>query len=189
MGMTSSMVERVTNPDTADFFLRSERLMFRWWKESDLPLAMQLWGDDSVSAMLGGPFSPAQVEARLARQIAHRAEIGAQYWPMFLAEDGAFVGCAGLKPWRVEDRVPELGYHLVPAMWGRGLATEAVCAVSRYGFETLGLQELFAGHHPANQASANVLLKAGFVYTGEAFYPPSGMIEPTYLLKNPNLKA
>ena len=183
------MLERATNPDTAEYFLRSERLKFRWWKENDLPLAQQLWGDDAVSVPLGGPFSPAQVAERLARQIAHRAEIGSQYWPMFLADNGDFVGCAGLKPWRVKDRIPELGYHLVPAMWGRGLATEAVHAVSRYGFETLGLPELFAGHHPGNQASANVLLKAGFVYTGEAFYPPSGMVEPTYSLKNPAFQA
>jgi hypothetical protein len=33
-----------------------------------------------------------------------------------------------------------------------------------------------------NQASRKVLLGVGFTYAGEAVYPPTGILEPTYRL-------
>jgi hypothetical protein len=53
-----------------DYFLRSPRLGFRCWREDDLPLAIELWGDAEVTALIGGPFTPEQVGLRLAKEIA-----------------------------------------------------------------------------------------------------------------------
>lgn len=194
-----------------DDFLTSERLGFRCWREDDLPLAMELWGDSVVTAMIGGPFTPEQVRMRLANEIAQMRVAGVQYWPVFLLDGGGFAGCAGLRPktlseshpghenkgaarvehpseigpaQSIETRVYELGFHLLRSCWGRGLAAEAAQAVIAHGFGTLGAEALFAGHHPANEASRRVLLKLGFEYAGEEFYAPSGVIEPVYLLRN-----
>lgn len=165
------------------YFLTTERLGFRQWQADDLPLATQIWGDERFSPFLGGPFSPDQIRERLDRQIALMASAGMQYWPMFLLESGEFAGCAGLRPHDKGPRIFELGYHLRYDCWGRGLATEACRAVIEYGFANLGAEALFAGHHPDNHNSARVLLKLGFEYAGHEVYPPTGWIEPTYLLK------
>ena len=146
-------------------------------------MAQELWSDARVTGLFGGPYTPAQVRARLTQEIAFQRDHGMQYWPVFLLEDGRHAGCCGLRPYHPEDRIPELGYHLRPAFWGQGLATEASTAVIDYGFKVLGAEALFAGHHPANEASRRVLLKLGFVYTGDAIYPASGTMEPTYLLR------
>jgi RimJ/RimL family protein N-acetyltransferase len=82
----------------------------------------------------------------------------------------------------MEDGILELGFHLRPAFWGQGLAPEAARGIIDYAFTEVGVKALFAGHHPLNEASRRVLLKVGFVYTGMELYPPSGMVEPTYLL-------
>jgi len=164
------------------YFLRSQRLGFRCWSEDDLPLAMGLWGDPEVTALMGGPFDPEAVEARLTREIARMKEHGFQYWPVFLLEDGRHIGCAGLQIYGEEAGVYELGYHLRRGFWGQGLAREAARAVIDYGFGTLGAKSLFAGHHPLNHASRKVLLSVGFTFAGEAIYPPTGMVEPTYRL-------
>ena len=169
-----------------EYFLTTKRLGFRCWREEDLPLALGLWGDPEVTAMLGRPLSP---DARLAREIARMGESGIAYWPVFLLEDGRHVGCAGLQTYREEEHTYELGYHLRRKFWGQGLATEAARAVIGYAFDVLGIESLFAGHHPANAASRKVLLDLGFMYTGEELYPPSGMIEPTYRLRNPRVEA
>ena len=166
-----------------DYFLRSSRLGFRQWREDDLALAESLWGDARVTGLFGGPFTPAKVRERLTDEIAHQRDHGMQLWPVFLLEDGRHTGCCGLRPYRPEERISELGYHLRPEFWGLGLASEAATAVIAYAFSRLGADALFAGHHPANEASRRVLLKLGFAYTGDAIYAPSGMLEPTYLLR------
>jgi RimJ/RimL family protein N-acetyltransferase len=144
---------------------------------------MQLWGNSEVTALIGGPFTPEMVQARLAKEIAQMKEIGVQYWPIFLLERNQHVGCAGLRPYRIERRVYELGVHLRPAFWGKGLATEAARTAIRYGFDILGAEALFAGHNPNNTASRRLLSKLGFEYTHDELYAPTGLMHPSYLLR------
>jgi [ribosomal protein S5]-alanine N-acetyltransferase len=154
------------------------RLRFREWKSDDLPLALQLWGDARVTALIGGPFTQDQVARRLAEEIATESVHGIQYWPVF--EGNAFVGCCGLGP-RTEG-VHELGFHLLPSAWGRGLATEAALAAIDHAFAALGVRALFAGHHPDNGPSRRLLSKLGFRWTHDELYAPTGRMHPCYEL-------
>ncbi|HKX19772.1 MAG TPA: GNAT family N-acetyltransferase [bacterium] len=164
------------------YFLKSARLGFGHWTADDLPLALALWSDPDVTRLIGGPLSAAAAEARLGSEIATMRAHGVQYWPIFLLENDAHAGCAGLRPYRLEQRIYEIGFHLRPACWGRGLATEAAQAVIAYAFGTIGAHALFAGHHPANAVSQRVLEKLGFRFTHEELYPPTGLRHPSYLL-------
>jgi RimJ/RimL family protein N-acetyltransferase len=168
------------------YFLASARLGFRCWTREDLPLALALWGNPQVTRLLGGPLSPEEVQQRLAREIAQYKASGLQYWPIFLLTTGEHAGCAGLRPYRPSERIHELGFHLLPACWGQGLAEEAARAVIAYAFGTLGAKGLFAGHHPENAASRHVLEKLGFRYTHDEPYPPTGLLHPSYLLEAPD---
>jgi [ribosomal protein S5]-alanine N-acetyltransferase len=164
------------------YFLRTRRLGFSRWSPDDLPLALALWGDPDVTRLIGGPLSPEGVRQRLDAEIASMRTSGVQYWPIFLLAGGAFAGCAGLRPYRLEERIYELGFHLRPAHWGQGLATEAGAAVVAFAFEKVGAAALFAGHHPENTTSRRVLEKLGFHFTHEERYPPTGLKHPSYLL-------
>jgi len=146
-------------------------------------LAHQLWANAEVTSLIGGPFADEQIGQRLDREIASMNASGVQYWPIFLLENDQHAGCAGLRPYRLDQKIYELGFHLLPEFWGRGLAQEAGRAVISYGFEKLGAEALFAGHHPANSASSRVLAKLGFEFTHEEFYPPTGLEHPSYLLR------
>jgi len=169
-------------PQASAYFLSSTRLGFRSWTMDDLPQAIALWGDPAVTALLGGPFTPEQVAERLTKEIGTLAAHGVQYWPVFLLEDGRHAGCAGLRPYRIEDRIYELGFHLRPEFWGRGLAEEAARTLIEFAFKKLRAAALFAGHHQENPASKHILLKLGFRYTQDEFYEPTGMDHPSYLL-------
>jgi RimJ/RimL family protein N-acetyltransferase/predicted nucleic acid-binding protein len=164
-------------------FLKTERLGFSRWESSDFDLARGLWGDTEVTRLIGGPFTDEQIRERLGCEIASMHEHGVQYWPVFLLESGEHTGCAGLRSYRAEDEVYELGFHFRRAYWGRGLAVEAGRAVVAFAFESLGAKALFAGHHPENRASRRVLEKLGFQFTHEEFYVPSGVMHRSYLLK------
>jgi ribosomal-protein-alanine N-acetyltransferase len=167
------------------YFLTTDRLGFSHWNKDDAALAMTLWGDPKVSAWIGGLFAEEDVRARLAREIEMLLARKVQYWPVFLLQDGELAGCAGLRPYGDDEQILELGFHFRPQYWGQGLAHEAARAVIAFAFETLAIKALFAGHHPENAASERLLRKLGFRYTHQEIYPPTGLLNPAYLLTNP----
>lgn len=77
---------------------------------------------------------------------------------------GPHIGTIGLKPLSdVESRTVEVGYWVGREHWGRGYATEAVAAFSRWAFETFpAVLRLEANVHEGNAGSEAVLLRAGF---------------------------
>jgi [ribosomal protein S5]-alanine N-acetyltransferase len=164
------------------YFLKTARLGFGHWTLDDLPLANALWGDPQVTRLIGGPFSPEQVKARLAREIDTMQSASVQYWPMFWLADGEFVGCGGLRRYMPESQILELGFHVLPAYWGKGVAVEAGLAVINFAFDERNAKALFAGHHPGNAASRRVLEKLDFRFTHEELYLPTGLLHPSYLL-------
>ena len=168
--------------DLVEYFLRTERLGFRRWTEADLGLALGLWGDAEVTRLIGGPFSKEQVQERLSLEISSQRVYGVQYWPVFLLSGGEHLGCCGLRPYKPDQRVFEIGVHIRTAHRGHGYAPEAAQAVIAYAFDRLGAAGLFAGHNPANVTSRRLLEKLGFAYTHEEFYPPTGLNHPSYLL-------
>jgi RimJ/RimL family protein N-acetyltransferase len=165
----------------------TERLHFRWWQPNDEPLAAALWGDPHVTAFIDARprLEIAAIRERLDRELKCAAEQGFQYWPIFLKADGKHVGCCGLKPFAAPERVLEIGFHIRPEYWGKGLATEAARAVIEHAFANLSIAWLFSGHHPRNDASRRTLAKLGFRQTGEVLFPPTGLIHPAYRLDAP----
>ena len=166
----------------ANYFLKSERLGFRFWSAEDIDLAMGLWGDADVTKLIGGPFSEMQVQERLSQEIARQAEHSVQYWPIFLLDSCEHVGCCGLRPYDLTQSIYEIGFHIRKAFWGQGYAPEAARAVIDYAFDKLGAKGLFAGHNPANEASGKLLGNLGFQYTHDEYYAPTGLNHPSYLL-------
>lgn len=75
--------------------------------------------------------------------------------------DGAVIGKLGA--WRL----PEIGYLLDPAAWGRGYASEALTAFIDHR-RRRGSTELTADTDPRNGASRHLLRKCGFKETGHA---------------------
>ncbi len=165
-----------------EHFMQTERLRFGLWTKDDLPLARTLWGDPAVTRYISaaGVFSEEQIAARLALEVFNGEAYGVQYWPLFERESGELAGCCGLRPHVIYGF--ELGVHLRPAFWGKGLAREACRAVIDHAFGELGAQTLFAGHNPRNERSRALLTSLGFVPIGEEYYAPTGLLHPSYVL-------
>ena len=66
----------------------------------------------------------------------------------------------------VAHRSAEIGYWLGEGFWGRGIATEALIAVSDYAFANYDICRLYAHVFEWNRASARVLEKAGYEFEG-----------------------
>lgn len=63
-------------------------------------------------------------------------------------------------------RSAEIGYWLGEEYWGRGIATEALVAVTEHAFANNDLCRLYAHVFEWNPASARVLEKAGYKFEG-----------------------
>lgn len=169
----------------SDFFLTTDRLGFRCWRDEDLGLAISLWGDPDVTRLIDarGTLTPDDVRARLVHEIATERAHGVQYWPIFLRETGELAGCCGLRPYGDSPTMREAGVHIRQAYWRKGYASEAMRAVIDHAFERLGVETLFAGHNPRNDASRALLEKLGFRWVRDELYPPTGLMHPSYELR------
>jgi len=124
-----------------------------------------LLGDPRVGATLGGLQSPARVAASIERQRAHWEQHGFGFWLWRERATGAAVARGGLFRTHVggTDEV-EVGWAVMPARWGEGIATELGAASVRAGFEQHGLPDLVAFTLPQNRASQRVMDKLGFEF-------------------------
>jgi len=84
-----------------------------------------------------------------------------------IAVDGEAVGGIGFTIQHdVAHRSAEIGYWLGEEFWGRGIATEALIAVTDHAFANYDLCRLYAHVFDWNPASTRVLEKAGYEFEG-----------------------
>ena len=87
-------------------------------------------------------------------------------WGIVYRGNGCLVGACGLVNWEAEHARAEVGFVLSREYWGRGLMSEAVRAILRFGFERMNLNRIEARCIAENAASARVMEKVGMVYEG-----------------------
>ena len=148
-----------------EYPIRTERLLIRPYAAGDVDALYAYQRLPGIHRYLyTEPRTRAEVQAMVAERAGARSPTGAGQAITLVAElaqTGELVGDCVLF-WRSQEHEQgEVGYVFNPAYRGRGLATEAVGALLRLGFEGLGLHRI-AGHLDArNTASARVLERAG----------------------------
>ena len=133
-------------------------------QSSDLDALAAIWADPEVTRFLpsrGVPIPRERVEKSLAAFIKHWQR-GYGVWSI-REISSQMVGYCGLRYLDELEEV-EVLYGLAKAYWGRGIATQAVKASVRYGFEIANLSRIIVLTLPENLASRRVIEKAGLQY-------------------------
>ena len=144
----------------------TERLSLREYMEDDAEAFLRLNSDPEVLRYVP---DQALLDADQARQIlvdhpiADYRKHGFGRGACILKNAGENIGFAGLKYLEELGEV-DVAYRLLPAYWGRGLATEVAIASVEFGFNRLGLKRIVGLVMPENIASIRVLEKAGLRY-------------------------
>lgn len=169
----------------AEPILTTERLAFRPFTPDDFDLMARLHRDPQVGRYFGGAWSDEKVREAIAEFAAEQAERGHSKWLAF-THDGEFVGRAGVSYWEHTGEL-ELGYALLPAFWGRGLATEAARAVAAYAFRVTDVDHLIGFTHLENTASQRVLERIGMARQPDAHVGAGqpGELSAVYRLDRP----
>ena len=149
---------------TTDCILETSRLRLSLYSEADIAELVQGIGAREVAATtVRIPHPYTEQDAR--EFIAATRRGGLLRRAIRLRSDGRMIGGVGLALEEDNQRA-ELGYWIAVPFWGHGYATEAAYEIVRYGFESLHLNRIFAGHFGNNPASQRVLAKLGMRHEG-----------------------
>jgi ribosomal-protein-alanine N-acetyltransferase len=156
-----------------DFFdrfpiLETEHLRLRGLIDDDAPAVCEVFQDDEVTRYydvetMTGVAAAAELISRMRKRYVDRAGIR---WALVDKLDAKLVGTIGFNTITPSGNRGAIGYELARRAWGRGLATEAVQAVVRFGHDKVELNRIEATVMLGNEASARVLQKAGFKEEG-----------------------
>ena len=136
--------------------LSTERLVLRpFVPEDSAAVSAQIdnWNVARWLAVVPYPYPRSAARTWIAKQDALAA--AGDGFAFAITEGDEIIGCVGLE--RTEPGAMEMGYWLAEPFWGRGLASEAVRAVTRFGFAEIGIDRILASHFEGNAASARVL--------------------------------
>lgn len=148
--------------ELADLRLETDRLVLRRPGLEDVDRVTDLVGAYEVSKWLAHVPWPYQRDHAVAWIEATMAADSSEL-TFFLDDGSGAIGAVGLANWR---ETPVIGYWLGQPYWGRGLMSEAVDAVLRFAFDSLGVSEVRSSVFDHNHASLRLQQKFGFRETG-----------------------
>ena len=148
--------------------IETERLVLRAVTEDDLPALFEVFSNPEVVRYWSAPALPDMraAEELLASIVGGFRERTLLQWAVTRRGEDRLLGTCTLHRIDATHRRTELGYALGRAHWGRGIMREALPAVLRFAFHTLGLHRIEADVDPRNTASARALLALGFRLEG-----------------------
>jgi RimJ/RimL family protein N-acetyltransferase len=154
--------------DAPGVIAETDRVIVRPWRLDEADRFFDMHRRIEVARWIGGrPMADeaqaAPVIQRMLDQLAADPRVGA--WAVVERATGVTAGTVLLKPLPDGAGEIEIGWHLHPDCWGRGLATDAARALLKRGFE-LGLAEIWAVADPENHPSVRVCEKLGMRLLG-----------------------
>jgi RimJ/RimL family protein N-acetyltransferase len=160
--------------------LRGEKTGLRARHDSDIPvLHAELYDDVETRARTDSrPWRPIPPGSSSPYQVSDADDHAACFSVIELAT-GELAGEALLWDIDLHNRSAHIGMSLLPAFRGRGLGTDAVRVLCRYGFAIRGLHRLQAETLADNDAMIQAASRAGF--TREGTLRRSAWVNGTFL--------
>ncbi len=136
--------------------IETERLILRGQTAQDFPAFAQMWADPVVTRFIGGvPLSEEEAWAKFMRIAGHWTLLGFGFWGIFEKAAGARIARPASSTSSARSRrsfhgTPELGWGLLPAVHGKGYATEAVRAIIAWAENRFGKVRMVCIIDPGN---------------------------------------
>jgi RimJ/RimL family protein N-acetyltransferase len=148
--------------------IRSDHIYLRPAERSDLPTFVRWFADAETKRFLAlrAPFSMA-MEEKWFDQMLERQGKEQYMFVICLLPDGRPIGTTDLREIHHEDGHAAFGITIgEKELWGRGYGTEALFAISDFGFGQLRLERIELDVSAANLRAQRSYEKAGFTVEG-----------------------
>lgn len=148
--------------------IKTERLNLRPISRQDLHAAYAIFSDDESMQYWSDPplQKISQAKEKIMRNIAANEDGSALSLAVDLQDCQQMIGQISLFNIHQASARAEVGYVLSRTHWQQGLMNEAMQAFIAFCFNDLNLRRLEADIDPANEPSAGLLKKLGFVKEG-----------------------
>ena len=148
--------------------METERILLRYWQESDAEALFKYASDPDVGPRAGWPAHKSVEESQeIIRTFFHNETT----WAIVLKETGEAIGCIGYYTHEASN-IPigendcEVGYWIGKPYWNKGICTEALKLMLDYCINEKHFENIWADHFTGNPASGKVMMKCGFNDTG-----------------------
>lgn len=144
------------------------QVRLRPFEDADLDMVTELSTDPYVPLVgtLPAHCSPTEGAAFIQRQRGRHAEGAGFSFVIVEVAGGTPVGSVGLWCRQLASGRASVGYSLVPSARGRGLATDAVRAVTAFGWTIPAIHRIELHIEPWNSGSIGVAERAGYLREG-----------------------
>jgi [ribosomal protein S5]-alanine N-acetyltransferase len=136
---------------------------------------LEATADPGVAAAMGGRTWDAGLVERYLRDADDRRRARTGLTLVIAGSDAPFLGLATLAVIDRENGIADVGFWVVPAARGRGVATSALRTLVLHAVG-LGLPRLVAQVETRNEPAISVLRRVGFATTGTASLLSGGEI-------------
>lgn len=136
----------------------------------DFPVYFRLVGDEEVMSMITERAIPLE-EAKSDynnRMLENQFHIDFGHFKIVDEHSGDFIGVGKLEITSPHSNKAELGYMLLPAYWGKGIASGVARQLIEVARKHDFIKRLFAIIDPKNIPSRKILINNGFVSKGLA---------------------
>jgi ribosomal-protein-alanine N-acetyltransferase len=163
--------------------ISTPRLWLRPLSLDDVPKLFAMSGEDGMRRWIPDQvYRDEEHAAQVVRALVeHTTHADPRTRPFVLGveerDTRSLIGHVGLSPARGSI---EIGYAIELRLQGKGLATEAVRAMARWGLGELALSEVLGIVEAENAGSCRVLEKAGFVRSGSEARQRDGALVLVY---------
>ena len=148
--------------------IETNRLILRKVTNEDANDMLKYLSDKEVVAPMG--LAPFQTEKDVWDEINWYKTIYDEgtgiRWGITLKDSGKVIGSCGFLNMLPKHQRAEIGYELCQEYWGKGIASEALEAVVKYGFHHYQLERIEALIEPTNLRSQKLVEKQGFIREG-----------------------
>ncbi len=157
-----------------NYLFKSERLGFRNWIDTDIPLMTAISGNDEVMKYFPAVATPKQTAEFIERMQAMSTANGFCYFAVDELLNNQLIGFIGLSHQNYDvEFAPfiDIGWRLDKKFWGKGLATEGAKRCLAYAFNDLGLTNIKSTAPLINTNSIKIMEKIGMTKQLEFQHP------------------
>lgn len=147
--------------------IKTQRLLLRQFNANDLENVYRGLSHPEVIKYYGVSY-PTQEAAR--EQMTYFSDLEKNgtgiWWAICSIKDQTFYGAVGFSSLSSAHQKAEIGFWLLPDYWRKGILTEALPIICRFGFDQLRLHRIEAIVETENTNCKNALNNLGFTHEG-----------------------